>query len=46
MNMDELKRIIAEAFDKERAEQEQMIANELKEKNGKEEIKESEDRSL
>jgi hypothetical protein len=31
MNMDELKRIIAEAFDKERAEQEQMIANELKE---------------
>ena len=32
MNMDKLKQIIAEAFDKERVEQEQMIANELKER--------------
>ena len=31
MNMDELFRQIDEAFAKERAEQEQMIANELKE---------------
>lgn len=35
MNMDELKKIIEEAFDKERAEQEQMIANELKEETKK-----------
>ena len=32
MNMDEIFRLIDEAFDKERAEQEQMIANELKER--------------
>lgn len=31
MNVDELCRQIDEAFDKERTEQEQMIANELKE---------------
>lgn len=33
MNMDEMFRQIDEAFAKERAEQEQMIADELKEKN-------------
>lgn len=32
MNMKNLKKMIDEAFDKERAEQEQMIANELKER--------------
>ncbi len=32
MNMEKLKKMIAEAFAKERAEQEQIIANELKEK--------------